>query len=387
MTERARPIGVDLFCGAGGMSLGFEQAGFDIVAAVDVDPVHIATHQRNFPACTSIIADLSSLSGDDLRVDAELGDREIDVIFGGPPCGGFSIIGKRRVDDPRNGLLGHFARLVGELRPRYFVVENVEGLLLGPMTDILQGFRKRIQLAEYETVSPIHTLTASDFGVPQRRRRVFILGYRKGLAPPEYPASLAGSDADGGQRCPTVWEAIGDLPNVDEVGSLLNGDVYFGELEPTDSWYAKTLRNETRDPEDLSDIRRRGRHALTGCGRILHNAATTQRFDETPPGCYEPVSRLYRLEMDGLCPTLRAGTGKAGGSFSAPRPIHPLHPRCLTVREGARLHSYPDWFDFHETKWHGFRQVGLSVPPMLGRAVAKEIHSALQHLVTGDEDA
>lgn len=358
------------------MSLAFEQAGFDVVAAVDVDPIHIATHDSNFPKCKSIIADLSSLSGDDLRAHTELGEREIDVIFGGPPCGGFSIIGKRRVDDPRNELLGDFARLVEELRPRYFVVENVEGLLLEPMSEILEEFVRQVELAEYEIVSPIQVLVASDFGVPQRRKRLFVLGYRKGIAAPEYPKPLCSSNGDSAPAPPTVWDGISDLPNVQEFESLLDSDVYCGELEPTKGRYAKILRGETRDPEDLSHFREVDGDGLTGCRRIEHKPETVRRFERTRPGCYEPVSRFYRLTRDGLCPTLRAGTGKTRGSFSAPRPIHPFQPRCITVREGARLHSFPDWFRFHPTKWHGFRQVGNSVPPLLARAIGKSVRRA-----------
>jgi len=98
---------------------------------------------------------------------------------------------------------------------------------------------------------------------------------------------------------------------------------------------------------------------------------------DTEPGCYEAVSRFQRLEKDELAHTLRAGTGPARGSFMAPRPIHPVEARCITVREAARLHSFPDWFSFHPTKWHAFRQIGNSVPPRLARAVAKCVRQAL----------
>ena len=116
-----RPIGIDLFAGAGGLSLGFEQAGFDVVAAVEIDPVHCAAHEFNFPHCKVICRDVGQVSAKDIRSLAGLGDREIDVVFGGAPCQGFSMIGKRAMKDPRNRLVGHFARLVLELRPKYFV--------------------------------------------------------------------------------------------------------------------------------------------------------------------------------------------------------------------------------------------------------------------------
>lgn len=377
MTERERPIGVDLFCGAGGMSLGFEQAGFDIVAAVDSDPIHMATHSENFPDCQTLRADLSLLSSDDLRAGAGLGEKQIDVVFGGPPCGGFSLIGKRRPDDPRNQLLLHFARLVDELGPRYFVVENVEGLLIAPITEVLEAFLMRVDQAGYSVVAPIQTLAASDFGVPQRRRRIFILGYEKGLPILEYPISPFSDDGDGTRCRPTVWDAISDLPSIDEFEEFLKSDAYHGELGHTESRYARILRGEIRDPEDLSHDRKNKSDGLTGCLRTAHTPETVRRFVATEPGTYEPVSRFYRLTKNGLCPTLRAGSNRSHGSFTAPRPIHPVHPRCISVREGARLHSFPDWFRFHKTKWHGFRQVGNSVPPLMARAVAKSIENAL----------
>jgi DNA (cytosine-5)-methyltransferase 1 len=116
-----RPIGVDLFAGAGGMSLGFEQAGFDIAASVEYDPVHCATHEFNFPACASICRSVAEIGGDYIRKHSRIGDRVVDVVFGGAPCQGFSMIGHRALDDPRNSLVYHFVRLVTELKASYFV--------------------------------------------------------------------------------------------------------------------------------------------------------------------------------------------------------------------------------------------------------------------------
>jgi DNA (cytosine-5)-methyltransferase 1 len=370
-----RPIGIDLFCGAGGMSLGFEQAGFDVVAAVDHDPVHVATYALNFPACATLQADLSCISGQELRDRTGLSDRRIDVVFGGPPCGGFSMIGRRRTDDPRNDLLLHFARLVDELRPSSFVVENVEGLLKGPARFVLDTFVSRVDRAGYSVVTPIVSLDASDFGVPQGRRRVFVVGAEARSWTFSYPRVTP--RPNGAARQTTVWDAIGDLPNVDERDELFASDTYYGELGKARSRYARILRGEVADPEDRSLRQREPRDGLSGCLRTAHKAATVRRFAATKPGSYEPTSRFYRLPLDGLCPTLRAGSERDRGSFTAPRPIHPLQPRCITVREGARLQSFPDWMDFHPTKWHGFRQVGNAVPPLLARAVAAAVREAV----------
>ena len=375
MSSQRQPIAIDLFCGAGGMSLGFEQAGFDVVAAVDADPVHVATYAQNFPECCTLQADLSVLSGEELRSQAGLATRQIDVVFGGPPCGGFSMIGRRRANDPRNELLLHFARLVGELSPSCFVVENVEGLLKGPARSVLDAFVSRVGGAGYAVMTPFVSLDASDFGVPQTRRRVFVVGSDISSWTFSYPTPTFG--VDGAARRTTVWDAIGDLPSVDESDELLASDVYCGELHQAQSTYARILRGELADPDDRSLREPGARDGLSGCLRTVHKAETVERFAATRPGCYESTSRFYRLSRDGFCPTLRAGSGREHGSFTAPRPIHPVQPRCITVREGARLQSFPDWVQFHPTKWHGFRQVGNAVPPLLARAVAVAVRDAL----------
>ncbi len=354
------------------MSLGFEQAGFDIAVGVDSDPIHLETYSRNFPGCSTVCADISRITGRQILSKARLDGRDIHVLFGGPPCQGFSLIGRRRADDSRNALIYHFARLVRELKPLYFVAENVEGLLRGEVADVLRSFVRRVKRAGYGVVETIISLDASDFGVPQRRRRVFILGYQKGLPALEYPLPLSFSNPDGRVVRPCVWDAIGDLPNVDDFGQLLTTDVFRGPLgSPSD--YASVLRGDRPDPEDASRKRKRNPDGLTGCLRTVHSPDTVRRFAHTGPGTHEPISRFYRLTQNGLAPTLRAGTGRSHGSFTAPRPIHPIYPRCITVREAARLHSFPDWFSFHPTKWHGFRQVGNSVPPLLARAIARSI--------------
>ena len=126
-----RPIGIDLFAGAGGLSLGFEQAGFDIKAAIELDPVHCAVHEFNFPETTVIPASVAELTGDEVRQRAGLEGKKIDCVFGGAPCQGFSLIGHRALDDPRNQLVLDFVRLVHELDAESFVFENVKGLTVG----------------------------------------------------------------------------------------------------------------------------------------------------------------------------------------------------------------------------------------------------------------
>ena len=168
-----RPIGIDLFAGAGGMSLGFEQAGFDIAAAVEIDPIHCATHEYNFPHTTTICASVLDLTGDEIRSRSQLGSREIDVVFGGAPCQGFSLMGKRVFDDLRNQLVFHYVRLVKELNPKYCVFENVKGLTLGKHAQFLDELIESLGNAGYDVLTPYQVLNAADYGVPQDRRRLF----------------------------------------------------------------------------------------------------------------------------------------------------------------------------------------------------------------------
>ncbi|SIO62118.1 DNA (cytosine-5)-methyltransferase 1 [Singulisphaera sp. GP187] len=376
MKKKQRPIAVDLFCGAGGMSVGFEQAGFDVVASFDNDPINVETYKINHPSSSVHRADLGTATGKGLRLLAGLEGVKIDVLFGGPPCQGFSEIGRSRAEDPRNLLLVHFARLVDELRPDYFVLENVRGLLFGRTSHILNDCLKSLEGAGYSIVTPIRVIDASDYGVPQQRRRVFIMGGLKGLPLPDYPDPRHGNSSVGKVPKTTVWEAIGDLPHVERSEEPINTDTFHGKLK-TPSNYARILRSEERDHEDKSLTDRYPLGFLTGCSRVLHGPEIVKRFSATEPGTCESVSRLYRLKKDGVSRALRAGTLRPQGAFTAARPIHPTSPRCITVREGARLHSFPDWYQFHVTKWHGFRQIGNAVPPLLARSVAKEIAKLL----------
>lgn len=368
--RHARPIGIDLFAGAGGLSLGFEQAGFDVKAAVEIDPVHAAVHEFNFPQCTSICADASSLTGAEIRRAAHLGNTPIDVVFGGAPCQGFSLIGKRAIDDPRNRLLLEFVRLTTELDASYFVFENVKGITIGQHKLLLEELVETFQEKGYRVLLPYRVLNAVDFGVPQDRQRMFLIGAKAGFPLPKYPAPSQAARV-------TVWEAIADLPEVDDNPDLIESDETPNPVYGKPSPYAGSLRGLFPQPNDFSYPRVWDRKWLTSSMRTIHTETSKARFQTTLPGQIEPISRFLKLNANGICNTLRAGTGSDKGAFTSPRPIHPFSSRCITVREAARLHSYPDWFRFHMTKWHGFRQIGNSVPPLLGRAVASQLIEAL----------
>jgi DNA (cytosine-5)-methyltransferase 1 len=286
-----RPIGVDLFAGAGGMSLGFEQAGFDVAAAVEYDPIHAATHEFNFPSSAAICRSVAQIDGGYIRKHSRIGDRRVDVVFGGAPCQGFSMIGKRALDDPRNSLVHHFVRLVVELNASYFVFENVRGLTIGAhrrfLEEIIREFRKK----GYNVLEEYRVLNAAHYGVPQNRQRLFLIGARIGFPLPQYPAAthapLNGNGKGGGnlffQATPTVWDALRDLPEADDYEELLRRDWVKAKFtKATD--YSGPLRGDTSDPKDYSIPREFDASLLTSSLRTIHTDLSRKRFLQTRQG-------------------------------------------------------------------------------------------------------
>lgn len=383
MTKSAgRPIAIDLFAGAGGMSLGFEQAGFDVVAAVEIDPVHCAVHKYNFPNCVMIPKSVAGLTAREIRKRAGIGRKKVDCVFGGPPCQGFSLIGHRALEDPRNELVLEFVRIVSELDAETFVFENVKGLTVGRHRSFLEELVRAFDSVGYEVRLPWRVLDAAYFGVPQHRERLILLGAKRGRKLPDYPA-LRFNPADAKKtfpklaKGPTCSDAIGDLPDADAFDQLIESDavekVRLGKASP----YALELRCQGNRSWHLGHPREWWPNELTSSARTSHSVISRRRFGETRQGDVEPISRFFKLPGDGLSNTLRAGTDGARGAFTSPRPIHYSHPRCITVREMARLHGFPDWFRLHSTKWHGARQIGNAVPPPLARAIAESMVAAL----------
>lgn len=377
-----RPIGIDLFAGAGGLSLGFEQAGFDVVAAVEIDPVHCAVHKFNFPNTVVIPRSVEGLTGDAIRQAAGLGNLPIDCVFGGAPCQGFSLIGQRILDDPRNKLVRDFVRIVAELDARTFVFENVKGLTVGKHRQMLEELVAEFSSVGYEVRTPWKVLNAGHFGTPQNRERLILVGTRNGGTLPKYPepeTNVMGSKKyiDGLAYGPSCADALGDLPDADRFSSLKTSDEVaisaYGEPSP----YAAELRCLSNDAWHYGYSRDWNPTILSSSARTKHTEISQRRFASTDPGSIEPISRFFKLPEHGVSNTLRAGTDGARGAFTSPRPIHYRYNRCITVREMARLHGLPDWFRLNVTKWHGARQIGNAVPPPLARAIARCVIDAL----------
>ena len=239
-----------------------------------------------------------------------------------------------------------FVRLVAELKARTFVFENVKGLTVGKHKAFLVELVETFEDAGYSVRTPWRVLNAGHYGTPQSRERLIVLGARRGVTVPEYPeptTDIAGSRNPliGMPIGPTCGQALGDVPDADGFAGLLHKDetrtIAFGKP----SAYAKEMRCLSNDAWHFGYVRNWDRSMLTSSTRTGHTEISRRRFAQTVPGTVEPISRFFRLPEDGVSNTLRAGTDGSRGAFTSPRPIHYRYPRCITVREMARLHGFP----------------------------------------------
>lgn len=367
------PKVIDLFSGVGGTSLGAARAGFSLALAVELDRHALAAHSLNFPTSEHSAANISYLTSRRLLELAGLAVGELDGLIGGPPCQGFSTIGYRNLTDPRNNLFVKFFKLVGECKPKFFVAENVVGILDDKYESIrTKAFR---HLADnYVMLEPMR-LKASDFGAPTSRERAFFVGYRSNIT-----ETIAVKDFDKEKiKTPvTVRTALQGLPRI--LRHWLNEEQSWRTVQPLPATkYGRRVQgcipSGVGDQEALN--RYEERRLASGCFGTRHSPEIQNRYGELRPGEQDPITKSVRLKLDGLCPTLRAGTGPDHGSFQAVRPIHPTSPRVITPREAARLQGFPDWFRFAPSKWHSFRQIGNSVSPILAEAIFKVIYAHL----------
>jgi DNA (cytosine-5)-methyltransferase 1 len=363
-----RPICIDLFSGCEGFGLGAELAGFNVVAAVDIEPNLQSSYCLNFPHTNSFLADISLLDKSSWNFILGRGKSRLDLLIGGPPCQGFSRIGKHDRNDPRNNLVSHYFRHIRMLRPRMFVMENVEGLMdKGNATFLTEAIAS---LPSYYKIVGPQVINAADLGAPTTRKRVIVIGYDSRDVDSFEPDLI--EKMKNPERV-TVREAISDLPSPiqDTRRTLDFGWDKYPNLEASKlSRYAQRCRmlpNKMLGWHEALTQLTLGH--VSGLFSTNHSESVIERFLLTQQGAVEPVSRYQKLAWSGQCPTLRAGTGPDKGSHQSPRPIHPTQPRVITVREAARLQGFPDWFVFHPTKWHSFRMIGNSVSPVVSNAL------------------
>jgi DNA (cytosine-5)-methyltransferase 1 len=321
---------ISLFCGGGGMDVGLSFAGFGTRVASDVAPAFVDTVTANLPHANGCKEDALSLTRERLLDLA--GDSEIDLVAAGPPCQSFSILGRRgALDDPRGKLALKYFDLIAAIRPRAFIFENVPGLLT---VNKGEDWRRLVRYATKATGYTIFPgkLNAATFGIPQFRERVFLVGFRE-PASFEFPTRPSG-------------------PLSEELLAALAAD----QMEGSPSKWALT------NVEDLANHKIRP-----------HGDRVRTRYTKIKPGDRDRTDHTDRIDPNRPCGTVLVGSGAGGG-----RPhIHPTEHRVITVREAARLQSFPDWYEFQGTATAQYRQVGNAVPPLLVYEVGKKIAETL----------
>ncbi len=343
------PSCISLFSGCGGADIGLAKH-CDLTAAIEIDPLCCQIHQANFPNCTTIQADITRISGAEIRGRSRLKFNELDFLWSSPPCQSFSSESRRDPQDPRSKLLLEGCRLIVELQPKYFAIENVKGLTTGHCKDFLMEAIAYLKRHKYHVLD-YRILNAKDYGTPQSRERVIVLGSRQDVQIPRYP--------EPSTYTPTVRDALGDLPEASNFEELWSQDWVFAQHgEP--SKYAAKLRTAESDRPYLSQV-------LDYSRLTKHSEEVKERFALTAPNTFEPISRFFKLGWDGISNTLKAGSG----SHTATRPIHPDEDRVVTVREYGRLQGFPDNFILPRSKFKAYRAIGNSVPPSLAEAIVK----------------
>lgn len=379
-------ISLDLFSGAGGLSCGLEMSGFTPILANEIDPIYAATYSANHPSTKMVVGDVRELSESDLTKNLGLGEGELDLLAGGPPCQGFSINAPiRSLDDDRNHLFRDYLRIAEALKPKAILIENVPGIVsLGKGTVVEQIYIELKRLG-YDVSHRI--LFAGHYGVPQMRFRTIFLAIRRGktsiqFPEPRYNASAVANFAGAKELClnvpplfarnlepyTSVWDALSDLPTQPS--------------EKKQSTRYRTSPQSKYQRELRCDATHVYNHQSANLGAV--NIERLQHipqggswrdipFELLPAGLKrarrsDHTKRYGRLHKDGLCSTILTKCDPHWGSF-----FHPTQDRVISVREAARIQSFPDKFRFSGTVTQQYAQVGNAVPPLMARAIGDAI--------------
>ncbi|MDP2139797.1 MAG: DNA cytosine methyltransferase [Gammaproteobacteria bacterium] len=348
---------LDLFCGIGGLSLGLEKAGLNVIGGVDNwdDAAKTFEHNHNGKRC--MIADVSKIGGEEICKYFGISAREIDVLVGGPPCQGFSTVGKRDMSDPRNKLWEHYLEIIAQLRPAYVLIENVEGMVVSDKGGVCNNVVSSLNLIGYHAKWKL--LVSANYGVPQLRKRVIFLAWLDGLSEPEFPAPSV-------NRYVTVSDAIYDLPSL-EAGEFASNYT----LPPlTDYQKARRGNNDVLMNHEAAN---HPRHLVELLSHIPDGGNR-----QSIPQALQPRSGFHnsyaRLASNKPAIAVTSNMRKP----SSARTTHPSQNRGLTVREGLRLQTFDDCFQVLGTRTSQYLQVGNSVPPLLGMALGNELIKAFK---------
>ena len=393
------PTCVDLFSGAGGLAEGFRQAGFTILSGVDVNGGASITFRHNFPEASFFQTRVEQLDLKRLLEDTDLAPGSLDCLIGGPPCQAFSYNNHQRSEkDLRAGLFRQYLKILDKLSPKTLVMENVPGILTVGGGSVVDEITDSLYDMGYEV--EIRILYAEEYGVPQERRRVFFIGSRLGTVKGAFPNGRYGpvpkpsveanpyvhrwervpESTYGSMNAIRVWPAIGDLPGLKNGG----GEEVLSYLRAPTTVLQRLLRGK----QDVLYNHVTPRLSATTLSRIKHvpegGSWRDIPFDLLPAGmkrakrsCH--TKRYGRLERAGRCCTILTKLDPHWGSY-----VHPTQDRAISIREAARLQSFPDRFRFLGHRSHQMEQVGNAVPPLLAAAVAR---SVLDHIEQFDSDS
>jgi len=368
MTSLGGLTALDLFCGAGGLSEGFRRAGFRVVAGSDMNLTAGETYRATHPGSVFVPGPIQEIGVDALRDASGLALGELDVLLGGPPCQAFSVYNHQRgVHDARAGLFRDYLRMVAGLRPKWVVLENVTGITSIAAGGVVRAISEGLASLGYHVEHQI--LRAEDFGVPQERRRVIFIANRLG-EPIVFPDPTHGPVGSGLKPFTTVWNAIGDLPPLGN-GEGGEGVPYLSPALGEFQFYARRLEGSLvfnhQAPRLAAVNLERMRHIpIGGSWRDLpfhllpEGMKRAKRSDHT--------KRYGRMRPDGLSCTVLTKCDVHWGAY-----IHPHQDRAISVREAARLQSFPDDFVFRGSLTEQYVQVGNAVPPLLARRVAETL--------------
>lgn len=370
--DREAPVLVDLFCGAGGLSLGFTQEGFITSLANDIEPCCIDTYSHNHPETPREFIVQGDISEKVEDIREMLRFKDVDVIIGGPPCQGFSMANRQRlIDDPRNYLYKNYVRAVELIRPSFFIMENVKGML-SVAAQVVEDFERIGYTVSYKV------LNAKDYGVPQNRERLIYIGNRLGINNAEVFDAIEAASESIPQR--VLKDALYGLraleasreKNNTESNTVKNG----GKIQLSTGQKNEYIECINQGRDCLLTFNHKARYNNDRDIEIFGRLDQGNRSDDPKIADIMPYARrngifkdkYFKLENDKICKTITAHM-----KFDCNMYIHPTQARGLTPREAARVQSYPDDYFFRGAYTKTYMQIGNSVPPLLGRAIASQI--------------
>ncbi|MBD3253971.1 MAG: DNA (cytosine-5-)-methyltransferase [Candidatus Lokiarchaeota archaeon] len=378
--EAELKILIDLFAGAGGLSYGFKLAGFNVELAIELENNYCKTYEINHPDSVVLSDNIRNLNPT-LTVKALLNEIKIKGIIGGPPCMGFSTVGNRQLDDPRNSLIFEFIKWVKMLKPYFFLMENVNGILSMAGGSIIEEIQEAYKKINYSCV--VKKLLAADFGVPQLRERIFFIGLNKNLHQDkidfkgsncsyfkDFYKKKKDNTSEFNYNYYTVRDAISDILNISPIVNYRkrNENITLEYPNPSQNEYQDYLRKKSKKIQDhiAPNHSKKVKERISQISQGENHSSLPEKFKIR--GGYPNI--YGRLDLDNPADTI---TGNCGCVSAPGRFIHPTQNRAISVREAARFQSFPDHYRFIGSMKEKYKQIGNAVPPLLAYAIAEKI--------------